>query len=208
MTQENLQGLGLTEDQAKKILQDLETNYVEKRTFDEMRTELKDAKKTIMERDTQIDALKKSSGSSEELKTEISKLQAENEKKDAAYATQLKQLKLDHAVEKALSDAKAINPATVKPLLSDFLSKAEVKEDGSVSGLIEEIEKLSKAKDTGFLFHTAKISGTAPSGVVTTPPDPKQTGYETRLADARKLGNAALAVAIKREAAADGVQLY
>lgn len=39
-------------------------------------------------------------------------------------------------------------------------------------------------------------------------PTTKAGAYETRLADARKAGNAALAVAIKREAAADGVELF
>ena len=39
-------------------------------------------------------------------------------------------------------------------------------------------------------------------------PTTKAGTYETRLADARKAGNSALAVAIKREAAADGVELY
>lgn len=39
-------------------------------------------------------------------------------------------------------------------------------------------------------------------------PTTKAGAYETRLADARKAGNSALAVAIKREAAADGVELY
>ena len=116
-------------------------------------------------------------------------------------------------MDSALKDAKAINPATVRPLLTAFLEKATVSDDGTIPGLSDEIGKLVKGEGTSFLFKadtntTPTVSGTSPAGSVTTQPDPKTSGYETRLADARKAGNSALAVAIKREAAAEGIQLF
>ena len=120
---------------------------------------------------------------------------------------------MGNAVDTALRDAKAIQPETVKPLLSAFLEKATLAEDGTIAGLADEIAKLAKAEGTSFLFQAQTnippmIAGASPVGVVTTTPDVKTVGYETRLSDARKAGNAALVVAIKREAAADGVQLF
>ena len=118
-------------------------------------------------------------------------------------------------MEKALTDAKAINPATVKPLLAAFLEKADLDDDGTIRGLADEIGKLAKAEGTSFLFkaddtaqQTTTISGASPAGSTSVNPTTKAGTYETRLADARKAGNSALAVAIKREAAADGVELY
>jgi len=120
-----------------------------------------------------------------------------------------------NAVEKALTDAKAINPATVKPLLAAFLEKAVLDDDGTIRGLADEIGKLAKTEGTSFLFkaddaatQTTSISGASPAGSTSVNPTTKAGTYETRLADARKAGNSALAVAIKREAAADGVELY
>ena len=69
----------------------------------------------------------------------ITQLQAENLQKDKDHAAQLRQLRLDNAVSKALTEAKAINPATVTPLLAGFLEKAQIGEDGSVAGLAEQM---------------------------------------------------------------------
>ena len=170
MTKESLMEMGLTEEQAAKVLQKLEKDFVSK----------------------------------EKWNTDLETAQNQHD-------TEMKIFRMENAVNQALRDAKAINPATVKPLLAAFLEKAELEEDGTISGLSDEIGKLVQAEDSGFLFRAdtpPAVSGATPAGSVTTPPDTKLTGYEARLAQARKTGNSALAVAIKREAAADGIQLF
>lgn len=212
MTKESLMAMGLSEEQAKQVLAGLDGSYVPKSRFDEQAEELKAAKGAVRERDGQLESLRKSSGDNAALQQQIADLQKANADQQAAHAGELRQLKLDNAVDRALAQAHAINPATVKPLLAAFLEKAEPEADGMVRGLADEIAKLAKAEGTGFLFRTEPatptISGAAPASGVTAQPDPKAAGYEARLADARKAGNAALAVAVKREAAADGVQLF
>ena len=59
---------------------------------------------------------------------------------------------MDIAVERALTAAKAKNMVAAKALLAEFLQSAEQKEDGSIDGLAEQIERLKQAEDTGFLF--------------------------------------------------------
>ena len=62
----------------------------------------------------------------------------------------------------ALSTAKAKNHIAVKALLADFLTKAELADDGTVKGLDDEIGKLVKGEDTAFLFDNtgkAKFKG-------------------------------------------------
>lgn len=214
MTKESLMAMGLTEEQANKVMEGLNGSFVTKTRFNEVNEELKTAKATITERDGQLNALKTSGADAAALQEQITQLQADNAAKDQEHAAEIKKIKIENAVEKALTDAKAINPATVKPLLAAFLEKADLDDDGTIRGLADEIGKLAKAEGTSFLFKaddtttTSTISGASPAGGSSVNPTTKAGAYETRLADARKAGNSALAVAIKREAAADGVELY
>ena len=214
MTKESLMAMGLTEEQATKVMEGLNGSFVTKTRFNEVNEELKTAKATITERDGQLNALKTSGADAAALQAQITQLQADNAAKDQEHAAEIKKIKIENAVEKALTDAKAINPATVKPLLTAFMEKATLDDDGTIRGLADEIGKLAKAEGTSFLFKaddtttTSTISGASPAGGSSVNPTTKAGAYETRLADARKAGNSALAVAIKREAAADGVELY
>ena len=109
--------------------------------------------KQINDRDSQLDTLKKSAGDNESLSQQIADLQAANQTAKDSYEAQMNQLKIDFAVEKALTGAKAKNVTAAKALLD--LKDAKLDEDGSVKGLSEQIEKLSKAEDSKFLFDTA-----------------------------------------------------
>lgn len=215
MTKEKLMEMGLTEEQATKVMEGLNGAFVPKSRFNEVNEELKTAKATITERDGQLNALKTSGADAAALQDQITQLQADNAAKDKAHAEEIQKIKMDNALEKALTDAKAINPATVKPLLAAFMEKATLDDDGTIRGLADEIGKLAKTEGTSFLFkaddtdqQTSTISGASPAGSSSVNPTTKAGSYETRLADARKAGNSALAVSIKREAAADGVTLY
>lgn len=162
----------------------------------------------IKERDSQIDGLKKSAGDNAELQKQIETLQADNKAKDEAHAKELTRLKIDAAVDKALAEGGAKNVKAVKALLD--LADAKLADDGTVKGLSEQIQKLQAGEDSKFLFaekqqtqNRQQFTGFQP-GVSTTVPDPKQAGYETRLAEARKNNNQLEVIKIKREAFEDG----
>ena len=166
MTKETLLEMGLTEEQAKKVLDSLNGNFIPKSRFNEVNTELKAAKDTIKERDEQLETLKKTVGDVEALKSKITELQTANESQKQAHETELRNMRKNNAVEMALTTAKAKNNIAVKALLADFLDKAEVADDGTVKGLNEAIKKLSEAEDTAFLFDTvtgAKFKGAKPA---------------------------------------------
>lgn len=120
MTKESLMAMGLTEEQATKVMEGLNGSFVTKTRFNEVNEELKTAKATITERDGQLNALKTSGADAAALQAQITQLQADNAAKDQEHAAEIKKIKIENAVEKALTDAKAINPATVKPLLAAF----------------------------------------------------------------------------------------
>ena len=163
MKKEELVKLGLTEEDADKVAKASEEElkgFVPKSRFDEVNEARKHAEESVKERDKQIDGLKASAGDAEKLKQEIEQLQQSNKEKDTNHALEIRKLKLDNAVDSALTAAKAKNVKAVRALLD--LDKAELSEDGSVKGLAEQIKKLSEAEDSKFLFEsstTPKMKG-------------------------------------------------
>ena len=152
MTKEELIALGLSEEQAGKVLEGYK-GYVPKTRFDEVNAAKKAAEDTVKERDKQLEDLKKASGDSEALKAQIAQLQADNKAAADKYAADLKAMQISNAVEKELTAAGAKNLKAVKALLND-LDKAEL--DGeSVKGLADQIKALKEAEDTKFLFNEA-----------------------------------------------------
>lgn len=148
--------LGLDEELAKKCeeasLAELK-DYIPKTRFDEVNTEKKRLEGDIADRDRQLEELKNSAGDSEALRSQIETLQAEN-----------RQVRIDAAVDKALTGARAKNLTAVKALLKD-LDKAELSDDGSIKGLEAQIKDLKKADDSKFLFEEEKkpiIKGVSP----------------------------------------------
>lgn len=185
MTKEKLMEWGLTEEQANKVMEGLNGSFVTKARFNEVNTELSAAKKTIGERDAQLETLKKASGDTQALQDQITQLQADNKKKDEDHANELKALKISNAVDMALTGAKAKNNTAVKALMADFLAKAELADDGTVKGLGDEIKKLVDGQDTAFLFDTKapdkKFKGAKPGEKSDTPPagdDPSKMTYD------------------------------
>lgn len=158
MTKENLLEWGLTEEQANKVMEGLNGSFVTKSRFNEVNTELTNAKNTIKERDTQLETLKKSTGDTKALQDQITQLQTDNANQKKAHEAEMKALKIGNAVDMALTGAKAKNNTAVKALMADFLAKAELADDGTVKGLDDEVKKLVEGKDTAFLFE--KSTGT------------------------------------------------
>lgn len=207
MKKEDLIAMGLTEEQAKKVMDSIDGNFVTKARFNEVNEENKTLKKSVSDRDKQLEDLKKSSGDNAALQQQISDLQKANADQQKAHAAELTQLKIDNAVDIALSDAKAKNVKAVKGLID--MSVIKVGEDGKVTGHVEQIEALKKSD--GWMFDVdqqtqQQFTGFQP-GASTTVPNSTAAGYEARLADARKNNNQLEVIKIKQEAAAEGVVL-
>jgi hypothetical protein len=211
MKRTELEALGLSKEQIDSVMKingdDIENAKTE---VSNLKAENESLTKQVKDRDKQIDSLKSSVGDNEDLKKQIETLQADNKAKDEAHAKELTQLKIDAAVEKALTDSGALNIKATKALLE--LADAKLSDDGTVKGLSEQIEKLKADDGSKFLFKAAdqgqqqnqqQFRGFQP-GTSTTVPDSKQASYEARLADARKNNNQLEVIKIKQEAFADG----
>lgn len=147
-------GEAYSEEIDKKVSEEIGKNFVARADFNTLNTEKKNLADTVKERDKQLEALKASTGDVEALKTQIATLQTENATAAKAHEAEIKSLKIDTAVELALSAAKAKNVKAVKALLD--LDKAELDADGTVKGLADQIKKLAEAPDSGFMFETGK----------------------------------------------------
>ena len=148
---ENSQDIGKAKGDSEKIQKDL----------DAANAEVESLKGQISDRDKQLETLKNSTDDVEGMKQEIAKLQADNKAKDDAHAAEIKQLKIDAAIDSALTGAKAKNNTAVKALLKD-LDKAELAEDGTIKGLAEQIEALQKSD--AYLFDTTTKKQTQVKG--------------------------------------------
>lgn len=159
MTRKQLENLGLTKEQADSVMKingdDIENAKGTAATeIKNLQTEVDGLKTQVGDRDKQLETLKASAGDNADLKKQIEDLQTENATAKANHESELNQLKIDFAVEKALTGAKAKNIKAVKALLE--LDDAKLDKDGNVKGLAEQIEKLTSGDDTKFLFEAQK----------------------------------------------------
>ena len=152
MNKEDLLKLGLTEEQAEKVLSantEQLKGFIPKARFDEVNNAKKQAEKDLSERDKQLETLKNSTRDIEALKQTIETLQNENKAATDKYNAELAEIKLAGAVDTALLGADALNVKAVKALLD----MSKIKMDGDVLlGINEQIESLKKAEDSKMLF--------------------------------------------------------
>ena len=77
--------MGLTEEQAKSVMDSLNGEFVTKSRFNEVNEENKALKKSVSERDKQLDTLKASAGDNEKLTQQIAELQKANAEQIKAH---------------------------------------------------------------------------------------------------------------------------
>ena len=151
MKRKFLEDLGLEKELVDKILDENSQDIGKaKGDFEDVQEKLKNAeseietlKGQVKDRDGQLETLKNSTGDIDSLKEQIQTLQDENKTKDEAHAAEIKQLKVDNAVDAAITGAKGKNAKAIKALLN--LENAELADDGTIKGLAEQIEALQKS---------------------------------------------------------------
>ena len=163
MRKEEFVKLGIDEETAKKCeaaSQEELKGFIPKVRFDEVNTAKNTAEALLKERDGQLETLKNSTGDVDALKQQIATLQADNKAKDDAHAAEIKQLKIDNALETAITAAKGKNAKAIKALLN--LENAELNDDGTIKGLSDQIEALRKSDE--YLFEAKETKKTTVKG--------------------------------------------
>lgn len=154
--EEYIASLNLDGEAKKKATESLKNllkdSYVEKTKFDEAAAAKSNLETQIKERDKQLETLKKTAGDKEKLEATIKQLQEDNKSAKTKYETDLKNLRIDSAVKLKLSGT-AQDVDIVASLIDK--NKLIVSDDGTVTGLDEQINPLKTSKP--FLFKDVKL---------------------------------------------------
>ncbi|WP_418388948.1 phage scaffolding protein [Acidaminococcus intestini] len=158
MTKDELKALGLTDEQAEAIANDLGKNFVAKSQFNAKLEELKAAKAEKEAMGGELDKLRKANKDNEELAGQLDAIKKAAKEREAQYKADLDRIKLDSAVDMAVAAAKARNPKAVRALLDGSVLK--LNEDGTVEGLEAQLKGLKESDS--YLFESAMIDGLKP----------------------------------------------
>lgn len=181
MKRKFLEDLGLTKEQIDSVMaengKDIEA---EKEKATTTATELEDIKKQLKEANSTITDLKKNNADNEALQTKVKEYEDAIKTQKADYEAKVRNLTLDSAIEKALTNANAKH----SDLLSSKIDrdKLVIGEDGEITGLDDQLKGLKESyKD---LFEE-KITGIPPAN-----PEGGSGGnntYEALMANADKM---------------------
>lgn len=158
MKKEDLIALGLTEEQANKVLESHKNelaNFIPKTRFDEVNEAKKLAEGQVKTLTKDLETAKASAGDNKDLKKQLEDA-IQKQKDDAKnFDSQIAQLKLNNALKLAITDAQDLD------LVISQLDQSKLKlgDDGALSGLDEQLKTLKESKS--FLFKTEQPT---PSG--------------------------------------------
>lgn len=154
-----LEDLGLTKEQVDSVIdenvKDIET---EKEKATATSTELEDVKKQLKEANSTITELKKNNADNEALQAKVKEYEDAIKTQKEEYDAKVRNLTLDSAIEKALSNAGAKHI----DLLSTKIDreKLKIEADGKVTGLDEQISAYKESYKDLFI---PKIEGRDPN---------------------------------------------
>ena len=151
MKTEELLNIGLTEEQANKILamngKDIEKH---KKAAEDARADKEALEKQAADRDKDIEELKKTSGDAAKIQEKLDELQGKYDKETEAYKAQLAQRDYQSAIDKAISESsvKFSSKSAEKAFRAGIEDgRLEVK-DGALDGFDKYLEK-AKSDDPG-----------------------------------------------------------
>ncbi len=158
MKKEDLIAMGLTDEQADKVLgayTEEMKGFIPKARFDEVNDAKKDLEQQIKDRDTQLTELNKKVKGNEDLEKTIKDLQEANKATKDTYEAKIKEMQIESAIREKLTDTKYPDL-----LITKFdKSKIVVAADGTISGIDEQLTGLKEQyKD---LF-TVEVKGNPP----------------------------------------------
>lgn len=159
MRRKLLEDLGLTKEQIDSIMsengKDIEA---EKEKATTITTELEDVKEQLKEANYTIEDLKKNNIDNEALQAKVKEYEDTINTQKAEYETKVRDLTLDSAIEKALSNAGAKHAELLSTKIDR--EKLKIEEGGKVTGLDEQINSFKESYKDLFI---PKIEGRDPN---------------------------------------------
>lgn len=156
MTKEDLIKIGISEEHAAKVIEAYSEEikgFVPRSRLNEETEAKNKLDEQLKARDKQLKELEKSVGDNDGLKKQIAALQEANKQAKADFEKQVKEIRLDSAIKSAITNAH--DSGLVANLIDR--SKLIMGEDGTLTGIKEQLEVLQKEK--AFLFKSANGGG-------------------------------------------------
>ena len=177
--------LGLTDELAQKVIDNfgdvIDGEYIPKQRFNEVNNELKSAKDTIKERDTQLEKLQNDNDSNEDLKNQIADLMKANADAAKEAENRLNAERKSNAVKLELS-GKVHNVSVAMSLLK--MDDIVMTDDGKVkSGLNEQLKDLQKSDSYLFITDNKNGNNSNPNNTVVRGASPKDGDQGTPSTD-------------------------
>lgn len=177
--------LGLTDELAQKVIDNfgdvIDGEYIPKQRFNEVNNELKSAKDTIKERDTQLEKLQNDNDSNEDLKKQIADLKKANADAAKEAENKLNAERKSNAVKLELS-GKVHNVSVAMSLLK--MDDIVMTDDGKVkSGLNEQLKDLQKSDSYLFITDNKNGNNSNPNNTVVRGASPKDGDQGTPSTD-------------------------
>ena len=172
-----LKEMGLSDEQVEKFIKNAITDkFIPKHRMDEVNEKNKQLTEDVKNRDKQIEDLKKFEGDNATLKSKIEELETANKEKDEANAKVIKELKIDNAINYALSGKVQEGYGD---LVTGLIDKKLIilKDDGTISGLDEQLSKIKESKPLLFVSENSEggDDGGKPQGWNFKGSDPKDS---------------------------------
>ena len=146
-----LYGDAVTEESLAKFKEELGKKFVPKSEFNQRGEELKMLREKLAEQDIMTADLREAEEEKKLLLQELSGLQEKYEHEIAAAKERENEIRFSHAVDNALTKAKAKNLVAVRALLN---MDGVTLEDGKLLGLNEQLEKLMQ--ENSYLFEASE----------------------------------------------------
>lgn len=166
----------------------------------------------ISQRDTdladvrsQLSAAGADAGKLSALNTQLTDLQAKYDADTKAYQDKLNAQAYEFAVREYAGQHSFTSNAAKRDFINSMIAKGLQMEDGKLIGADDFKEAYSAENADAFSGAAGNKRIVSPTGGQN---DPPPTDFQSRLDAARKAGNKFEAIAIKREAAKEGVQLF
>lgn len=145
MTKKTLIDAGLSEEQADKIMEELESGYVPKADHDAVAEKLRLAEEKV---ETTEEALKKFNGVDvDDLKGQIEKLSGDLKQKDTDYQQKIADMEFNTALDAAITAAKGKNTKAIRALLDIDTLKGSKNQQEDMKAAIAQA-----AKENDYLF--------------------------------------------------------
>ena len=172
MAKEKLVELGLSEEQATAVLKEIGNTHVTLARFNEVNEAKKQIEGDLKDRDKQLSELYKNNKDNADLQSQIQLLQEANKLATENYDRELARIKLDSALDMALTGAKGKNPKAIKALLD--MDKISL--DGETLKGLEEQLNLLKTKESDLFETETKVEQPPMQGIQPTVGNAEVTG--------------------------------